>query len=407
MGMVSCFGTDPDRFYDRLLAGESGVKPITKIPVDDMPTRFGAFVSDFDPDGYVDKKQQRRADPFVTYALYSGLRALEDAGLTKEVLETVDRTRCGCVVGSGMGGMGMYYQGVTMLEEMGVRRVSPFFVPYIITNMAAGLLATEAGFQGPNYSISTACATATHSVVAAANHIRAGDADIMLCGGVEATQLRISMAGFVACRALSTRNDDPQGASRPWDKTRDGFVMGEGCGVFVLESLESALARGAPIYAEYLGGGMSCDAYHMTNIRPDGSGITLCINNMLRNAEIEPERVNYINAHATSTPLGDMAEVAGIKGAFGDHTKNIKVNATKSLIGHCLGGAGAIEMVTTLQALRRKKLHPTINLRDPEDDLDLDIVRDEAQDHDIDVAVSNSFGFGGHNACLALSNYSG
>jgi 3-oxoacyl-[acyl-carrier-protein] synthase II len=405
LGLVSCFGTDPDRFYDRLLAGESGVREVDKFRVDDMPTRFAAFVRDFDPEGYVDRKQVRRADIFVTYGLYAGMRALEQAGLKGEALEALDKTRCGVIVGSGMGGMEMYYSGVKTLEERGVRRVSPFFVPYIITNMAGGLLATEVGFQGPNYSISTACATATHSVIAAANHIRNGDADVMLAGGVEATGVRITMAGFVACRAMSERNDDPEGASRPWDKSRDGFVMGEGCGVVVLESLEHALARGAPILGEYLGGGISCDAYHMTNIRPDGSGIGLCIDNMIRDAGIEKERINYINAHATSTPLGDMAEVEGIKRAFGEHRKNMRMNATKSLIGHCLGGAGAVELVATLKAIERNKLHPTINLKDPEEGLDMDVVRDEAQDFDIDVALSNSFGFGGHNACIAVSAY--
>ncbi len=410
MGLVSCFGTDVDRFYERLLKGESGVRPITEFKVDDMPTRFAAWVNEFDADKYVNAKSQRRGDPYATYAIAAGKMAMEQAGMTDDVLEGLDKTRCGVIVGSGMGGMRKYYEGVATLIDRGVRRVSPFFVPYIITNMGGALLATEVGFQGPNYSISTACATGSHSIISAANHILLGEADVMICGGVEGAENRTTLAGFVACHAMSERNDDPQGASRPWDTTRDGFVLGDGCGVIVLESLEHCIARGAEdqIIGEYLGGATSCDAYHMTQIRPDGSGISLCIERALRG--VDKGRVNYINAHATSTPMGDMAEVAGIKNVFGEEQcrDKIKMNATKSLIGHCLGGAGGVEAIVTLKALQTKKVHPTLNHKNPEPDLNMNVVPNEAQDHpDIDVAISNSFGFGGHNACIAMSSYNG
>lgn len=404
IGLTSCFGSDPDHFYDQLLAGKSGVNPITEFQTDDLPTRFAAWVKDFNPDGYIDKKQLRRADPYINYTIYAGKRALEAAGLTGDALEELNKKRCGVLIGSGMGGMEMYHKGVVTLHERGVRRVTPFFVPYIITNMGSGLLATEMGFRGPNYSISTACATGCHSFISAANHIRMGDADLMLCGGCEATQNRITIAGFVALHALSERNDEPTQASRPWDKNRDGFVLGEGCGVFVLEELEHALARGAPILGEYLGGAVNSDAYHMTNIRPDGSGITDCINLAIDSAGIDRRRINYVNAHATSTPLGDMAEVAGIRGALDKDTSHVKMNGTKSMTGHALGGAAALELIVVLKAIERNRLHPTINSEDLED-VGIDICQGVAVDHKVDVALKNSFGFGGHNAAILLSAY--
>ncbi|MBS0622235.1 MAG: beta-ketoacyl-ACP synthase II [Verrucomicrobia bacterium] len=405
IGMVSCFGSDPDLFYDSLLRGESGVKPITEFEIDDMPTKFAAWAQKVDMDAYVDQKQQRRADPYINYTIYSGKRALEQAGLLGAQIDT---NRAGVIVGSGMGGMDKYYEGVSTLQNKGVRRVSPFFIPYIITNMGSGLLAAAVDYRGPNYSISTACATGTHSIVAAANHLILGDADVMLAGGVEASKNRMTVAGFVACHALSERNDAPTKASRPWDIDRDGFVIGEGCAVFVLETLEHCLARGAEdrIIAEYLGGGASCDAYHMTNLRPDGAGIALCIEKAI--AHVDKERVNYINCHATSTRMGDMAEIVGIQRAFGEQCKRIKINGTKSMTGHCLGGAGAVELVATIKALERKKLHPTINLDNPEPDLNMDPCAHVAQDFpEIDICLKNSFGFGGHNACIAVGRYQG
>jgi 3-oxoacyl-[acyl-carrier-protein] synthase II len=302
--------------------------------------------------------------------------------------------------------MNMFSEGVENLVKDGFRRISPFFVPYIITNMGGALLAIDLGFTGPNYSISTACATSNYCIAAAAEHIRRGDADLMLCGGAEAPLTPIGVAGFIACKALSERNDDPQKASRPWDKQRDGFVLGEGAGVLVLESLEHALARNAPIYAEYLGGSVNCDAFHMTSPREDGSGVEQCIKLALQDAAIPKELINYINAHATSTSAGDLCEIKGIKTVFGDHTKNISINATKSMIGHCLGAAGGIEAIVTIEAIRRGKIHPTINVFEPEEILEgIDYVPNVAKDKQITAALSNSFGFGGHNSTLVFAPY--
>ena len=406
MGVVSCFGTDVNFFYNQLLAGRSGIVPIQEFPCEEYPTRFAGSVQDFEIGDYIDKKQARRVDPFIRYAMVAGKKALEMGGLTGEAFEKLDKARCGVLVGSGMGGMATFSEGVETLVTKGFKRLTPFFVPFIITNMGGALLSIDLGFMGPNYSISTACATANNCIFAAAEHIRNGDADLMICGGSEASLTPIGLAGFVACKALSERNDAPEKASRPWDKNRDGFVMGEGAGVLVLESLEHALARGAPILAEYLGGGVSCDAYHMTSPRLDGRGVSLCIENALKNAGVPKERVNYINAHATSTPAGDMCEMQAVREVFGPLVSNIKMNATKSMIGHCLGAAGGIEAIATIVAIQTGMIHPTINLSDPEDGLeDIDLVPNIAKSHKVDVALSNSFGFGGHNASLLFSAF--
>ena len=408
MGIVSCFGTDLDVFYQQLLAGKSGIVPIEKFPCADYPTRFAGAIRDFDPGEYIDKKQARRVDPFIRYAMVAGKRALEHAGLLGDGLATLKQERCGIVIGSGMGGMSMFSDGVETILKKSFRRLTPFFVPYIITNMGGALLAIDLGFMGPNFSISTACATSNYCIQSAAEQIQQGNADLMLCGGAEAPLTPVGLAGFVACRALSTRNDDPARASRPWDRGRDGFVMGEGGGVLVLESLEHAQARGAEILAEYLGGSINCDAHHMTDPREDGSGVARCIQTALNYAQVAKERVNYINAHATSTLVGDICEINALRNVFGSHTKDIKLNATKSMIGHCLGAAGGLEAVATIQAIRSGKLHPTINLDDPEPALsEFDTVVGEAREHQVDVALSNSFGFGGHNSTLVFSRYPG
>jgi 3-oxoacyl-[acyl-carrier-protein] synthase II len=297
--------------------------------------------------------------------------------------------------------MSVFVDGVQTLLEKGHRKVSPFFVPFILSNMGGALLGIDLGFMGPNYSISTACATANYSIIAAANHIRKGDADLMICGGAEAAINPIGLAGFCACKALSTRNDAPEKASRPWDRQRDGFVMGEGAGVIVLESFEHAQARGAPILADYLGGGLTCDAFHMTEPRQDGEGVAQCIRLALEDAGVKPEEVNYINAHATSTPAGDMVEVNAIKKVFFS-PKKITMNSTKSLIGHSLGAAGGMEAVATIKAIQEGVVHPTINLDDPEPGLDFHIPT-VAEKLDVNVAISNSFGFGGHNATVVFS----
>lgn len=403
LGLVSCFGSDVNSFYQALLAGKSGVTPLTTFACEDYPTRIAAEIKAFDPGDYIDKKQARRIDDCIAYSIVAGKKALEDAGIDKEALEKLDKTRCGILIGSGMGGMERFCEGVATLNEKGFRAVSPFFIPFILTNMGGGLLAMDLGFMGPNYSISSACATGNHSIIAAADHIRKGDADLMLCGGAEAPILPMGVAGFSACKALSVRNDAPEKASRPWDKGRDGFVMGEGAGVLVLESLEHALARGATILAEYLGGGMSDDAFHITMPRTDGEGVALCMQNALKDAGVDAKDVNYINAHATSTPAGDMAEVNAVKKVLPDSTR-VAMNATKSMIGHCLGAAGGIEAIVTVKAIQEGMLHPTINLDDPEAGLDF-LIPTEATPFDIKVAISNSFGFGGHNASLVFSKY--
>lgn len=406
MGLASCFGTDIDFFYESLLQGKSGISPIEAFDVSAFPTRFAGEIKNFEVGDYLDKKQARRVDPFIRYIVCSGKRALEDAGFSLADLSSLNKQRSGVIVGSGMGGMKTFYEGVETIKEQGHRRLTPFFIPYIITNMGGALLAIDIGFEGPNYSISTACATSNYCIVAAAEHLRKGEADFMLCGGAEAPIGPIGLAGFVAIKALSERNEDCQKASRPWDKNRDGFVMGEGCGVLVLETLEHAKKRGARIYAEYLGGATSCDAYHMTSPREDGVGVANCIELALKDAGINKEQINYINAHATSTPAGDMCEIKAIKSVFGSHAKKMKINGTKSMIGHCLGAAAGIEAIATIKAILTGKLHPTINLDDPEEELfDLDPVMGKAVDCNVTAAISNSFGFGGHNSSVIFAPF--
>jgi 3-oxoacyl-[acyl-carrier-protein] synthase II len=406
MGVVSCLGNDVNQFYEKLLAGQSGIGPIQEFPCEDYPTRFAGVIRDFDVGPYIDKKQARRIDPFIRYTIVAGKKALENAGFPADKLAQLNKDRCGIIIGSGMGGMNMFSDGVETLVKSGFKRISPFFVPYIITNMGGALLAIDIGFTGPNYSISTACATSNYCIAAAAEHIRRGEADLMLCGGAEAPLTPIGVAGFIACKALSERNDEPQKASRPWDKKRDGFVMGEGAGVLVLESLEHALARGAHIYAEYLGGSVNCDAYHMTSPREDGSGVEQCMKLALEDAGIPKEQINYINAHATSTSAGDLCEILGIKKLFGDHLPNISINATKSMTGHCLGAAGGIEAIATIKAIETGMLHPTINVDEPEEALaGVDYIPNAPKQKKITAALSNSFGFGGHNSTLVFAPY--
>lgn len=404
MGVVSALGHDVDQFYNHLLAGKSAVSTITEFPCDQYPTRFAAFIKDFDPGEYLDKKQARRVDKFISYGVVAAKKALEQASLKNlEQWHQIDKSRSGVILGSGMGGMGVFSDGVTTLNEKGPTRVTPFFVPYIITNMAGAIVAMDYGLMGPNYSISTACATANNSIIAAADYIMNGQADLMVTGGTEAAIIPMGLAGFCACKALSQRNDAPEKASRPWDQGRDGFVMGEGAGVLVLESLEHALKRGVPILAEYLGGGVSCDAYHMTEPRSDGEGVAICVKNALEQAGITPEQVNYINAHATSTPLGDMAEILALKKVF-NHPEKIAINSTKSMIGHALGAAGGLEAVATIMAILEGKVHPTINLENPEPNLGF-FAPTKAHEMNVKVGISNSFGFGGHNATLVFGRY--
>lgn len=405
MGVVSCFGNDVEQFYKALLDGKSGVRSITAFPCDDYPTRIAAEILDFDPGEWMDKKQARRVDKTIAYTVVAGKKSLQHANLYgQDGMKHLDLQRCGIIIGTGMGGMSVYTEGVRALIEQGHKKVSPFFIPYTLTNMCGAILGIDLGFMGPNYSISTACATANFSLIAAANHIRSGDADLMIAGGVEGAITPIGLAGFCACKALSQKNDTPEQASSPWDKKRDGFVMGEGAGVLVLESLEHAQARGATIYAEYLGGGMSCDAFHLTNPREDGLGVVQCVHNALKNAGVLAEEIEYINAHATSTPAGDMSEIRALKTVF-QNRGSIAINATKSLVGHLLGAAGGVEAIATVQALATGWIHPTLNLTEPEEELDFHapIV---AERREVKKAISNSFGFGGHNASVIFGKFS-
>ncbi|XP_055820087.1 3-oxoacyl-[acyl-carrier-protein] synthase I, chloroplastic-like [Solanum dulcamara] len=404
MGLVSVFGNDVDAYYDKLLAGESGVTLIDRFDASKFPTRFGGQIRGFKADGYIDGKNDRRLDDCLRYCIVAGKKALENADLGSDRDKKVDKERAGVLVGTGMGGLTVFSDGVQALIEKGHRKITPFFIPYAITNMGSALLAIDVGFMGPNYSISTACATSNYCFYAAANHIRRGEADLMIAGGTEAAIIPIGLGGFVACRALSQRNDDPQTASRPWDKDRDGFVMGEGAGVLVMESLEHAMKRGAPIIAEYLGGAVNCDAHHMTDPRADGLGVSSCILSSLEDAGVSPEEVNYINAHATSTIVGDLAEVNAIKKVF-KNTSEIKMNATKSMIGHCLGAAGGLEAIATVKAITTGWLHPSINQFNTEPSVEFDTVPNKKQQHEINVAISNSFGFGGHNSVVVFSEF--
>ncbi|XP_054778715.1 3-oxoacyl-[acyl-carrier-protein] synthase I, chloroplastic [Prosopis cineraria] len=404
MGLASVFGNNVDTYYDKLLAGESGIGPIDRFDASKFPTRFGGQIRGFNSEGYIDGKNDRRLDDCLRYCIVAGKKALEDADLGGDRLSKIDKERAGVLVGSGMGGLTVFSDGVQKLIEQGYRKITPFFIPYAITNMGSALLAIDLGFMGPNYSISTACATSNYCFYAAANHIRRGEADLMIAGGTEAAIIPIGLGGFVACRALSQRNDDPKTASRPWDKERDGFVMGEGAGILVMESLEHAMKRGAPIIAEYLGGAVNCDAHHMTDPRADGLGVSSCIQSSLEDAGVSPEEVNYINAHATSTLAGDLAEINAIKKVF-KNTSEIKINATKSMIGHCLGAAGGLEAIATVKAITTGWLHPTINQFNPEPSVDFDTVANVKQQHEVNVGISNSFGFGGHNSVVAFSAF--
>jgi len=406
MGLVTCFGSDVDSFYNSLLEGKSGITPITDFDVSDYTTRFAGIIKDFDVGEFMPKKMARRADPFIRYAYVASMKALLMAKLDEEAKNLLDRSRCGVIIGSGMGGMKSFSDGVETILKEGYRRLTPFFVPIIITNMAGALVGIDLGFQGPNFSISTACATSNYCINAALEQIRMGKSDLMITGGTEAPMSQIGLAGFVQAKALSTRNEDPAKASRPWDKSRDGFVMGEGAGVLILEELEHAKKRNAPIFAELKGAATNCDAFHMTEPREDGSIVAECIELAIKDAGIDKERINYINAHATSTKAGDLCEVRAIKKVFGPHIKNIKMNSTKSMTGHCLGAAGGIEAIASIKAINTKKLHPTINLQQPEEELEsLDPCANKVKDLDVTAAISCSFGFGGHNSVIVLVPY--
>lgn len=407
MGVVSSVGCEPDEFYDNLLAGRSGIATIEGFDASGLPTTFAGEVKDFSAAGYIAPKMARRVDRFISLGMVAAKKALEDAGLPEgsDALEALDKLRCGVLVGSAMGGMDAFSGGVTALNKSGVRKMNPFCIPFSITNMAGAMAAMDVGFMGPNYSISSACATGNYAIQQAAGHIARGEADIMVAGATDSAVLDIGMAGFSAARALSTRNDDPAAASRPWDVDRDGFVMGEGAGCLMLEELEHAKARGARIHAEFLGGAYTCDAYHMTDPHPEGVGVKLCIEKALVDAGVSAEHVQYVNAHATSTPAGDIAEYKAIAAALAG-SPSLKINSTKSMIGHLLGAAGAVEAVACIKAIQTGWLHPTINVDNPDPAINLDhVVLGEKLHHPTDVVLSNSFGFGGHCSSILFGAY--
>ena len=402
MGMLSPLGVDVAQSWSGILAGKSGIGLIEHMNVDAFSTRFGGSVKNFDVEQYMPAKDARRLDLFIQYGLAAGLQAIADSGL--EVTDA-NRQRIGVAMGSGIGGLTNIESTCSTLLEQGPRRISPFFVPGSIINMISGVLSIQLGLQGPNYAVATACTTGTHCIGMAARNIAYGDADVMLAGGAEMAACGLGLGGFAASRALSTRNDDPQAASRPWDAGRDGFVLSDGAGALVLEELEHAKARGATIYAEVAGFGMSSDAFHMTSPPEQGDGAARCMASALRDAGMTPEQVQYVNAHGTSTPAGDLAEVNALKTVFPDHAKAISVCSTKSMTGHLLGAAGAVEAIFSILAIRDQVAPPTINLDQPSEGCDLDFVPHQAKPLQIDAVLSNSFGFGGTNGSLLLRRY--
>lgn len=399
MGMVSPLGNTPEESWEGIKAGRSGIKTIDTFDVSQFPVKFAGLIKGFDIKAYLPAKEAKKMDPFIHYGMAVGIQAMEDSGL--EVTEE-NAERIGVHMGAGIGGIDTIIRQHQVLMESGPRRISPFFVPSAIINMISGNLSIKYGIKGPNLAMVTACATGTHAIGDAFRLIQYGDADVMIVGGAEQAANPLGLAGFAAARALSTRNDDPQGASRPWDKDRDGFVLSDGAGAVVLEEYEHAKARGATIYAEVLGFGMSGDAYHMTLPAKGGEGAVRCMRNALRDAGLNPEQIDYINAHGTSTPAGDLCETQAVKTTFGDHAYKLAVSSTKSMTGHALGAAGALETIFTALALHEGVLPPTINLDNPDEGCDLDYVPHEARQADIRYALNNSFGFGGTNGTLVL-----
>ena len=404
VGLVTPLGTGTDLSWNNLIAGKSGIGRISKFDAEatGMACTIAGEVTDFDVETFINKKDARKMDTFIHYGVAAAQMALEQSGLE---INEANAERVGVVIGSGIGGMPAIEKTMRAYEAGGARKISPFFIPMTIINMVSGWVSMMTGAKGPNTATVTACATGTHAIGDAFEIIARGDADGMIAGGSEACICELAVGGFSAARALSTRNDEPEKASRPWDVNRDGFVMGEGAGVLVLESLDSAKARGAEILAEVVGYGMSGDAYHMTSPAPEGEGGGRCMKAALDSAKLNPEDVDYINAHGTSTPAGDVCETQGIKGTFGDHAKKLMVSSSKSMTGHLLGAAGGIEAAFSVLAVHNGVVPPTINLDDQDPECDLDYVPHTAREFDIDVAISNSFGFGGTNASVIVRKF--
>ena len=406
MGALTPLGNDVATFWDGLVAGRSGIGPVTAFDTEQYPCKVGGEVKDFDPGQYMDPKDAKRNDRYTQLAVAATRMAMADAKL--DVKDLADPVRFGCIIGSGIGGLDTIEQQTFRLWENGPRRVSPFMIPMLISNMASGVVAIEVGAMGPNYGIVSACATASHSIGDCIRILRAGEADVMLAGGSEASITRVGYAGFCNMKAMGTSyNDEPTRASRPFDARRDGFIMGEGAGVLVMETLEHARARGAQILCEVIGHAATCDAYHITSPDPDGRGLQACIRNALADSGVQLEEVDYINAHGTSTPYNDKTETAAIKAVFGEHAYKLKVSSTKSMTGHLLGAAGGIEAIACIQTIRTGKIAPTINYENPDPDCDLNYVPNKGIEMPVKVAMSNNLGFGGHNATIVFRAYEG
>ena len=405
MGAVTPIGLSPDSFWDGMMEGTSGAAKITYFDTEPFDTHFACELKGFDPLNYMDKKISRRVDPFCLYALAVAEQAVVDAGINVDSLSASEKDRIGVIFGSGIGGMQTFHEQVDAYTSHGPKRLSPFFIPKLIPDIAPGHISMRYGFKGPNYCVVSACATGNNNIGDAFLLVQRGLVDAVLCGGAEAPVTEMGIGGFNAMRALSTRNDDPQGASRPFDAGRDGFVMGEGGGALFVESLESAEKRGARIYAEIVGLGMSADAHHITAPDPEGRGAMLAMESAMRDAGIDRSEVDYLNMHGTSTPLGDVAETNAIKAVFGDHAYKMVLSSTKSMTGHLLGAAGAIEAIATIQAIVHDKIPPTINFENEDQDCDLNYSFNTPQDREVRYGLSNAFGFGGHNTCLVFKQF--
>ncbi len=403
LGALTSLGIGMEECWNNLLKGKIGIRKITKFDASDFSSQIASEVTDFNPTDYLGKKEVRKTELFIQYAIAASQLAVDDAGLD---CESVDSDRFGVYIGSGIGGISEVCRQQMILSERGPRRISPFFIPNAIANLASGHVSIRFQAKGPNSAVCTACATGTHAIGDAMEIIRRGAADIMIAGGTESPIMPLAVGGFCAMRALSTRNDDPQSASRPFDKDRDGFIMGEGSAIVILESEEHALKRGARIYARVAGYGMSGDAFHVSAPAPGGEGAARCMKMALQDAGVEPEQISYINAHGTSTSLNDKFETMAIKSVFGERAYRIPVSSTKSMVGHMLGAAGSFELAVLAKSVQEGKIHKTANYTTPDPECDLDYVPEGARDLDIEYAISNSFGFGGTNACLVLEKYS-
>jgi len=405
MGALTPLGLTVETFWEAMMRGESGAAPITYFDTEAFATRFACELKGFDPLAHFDRKEARRLDPFAQYGIVSADQAIQDAGLDPAAMSREEKDRMAVIFGSGIGGMQVFHEQTATYIESGPRRISPFFIPMLIPDIVSGHISIKHDFRGPNYCVVSACATGNNNIGDAFMLIQRGMADAAVCGGSEASVSELGIGGFNALKALSTRNDEPETASRPFDATRDGFVLGEGAGALVLEALDVARARGAKIYAEVIGLGMSADANHITAPHPEGHGAALAMRNVLADADLRPEDVDYLNMHGTSTPLGDAAETTAVKQVFGEHAYAMNLSSTKSMMGHLLGAAGAVEAIATILAIQHDRVPPTINFNEPDPACDLNYTFNAPQRRPVHVAISNAFGFGGHNTSVAFRKF--